>query len=447
MNAPYRSLYPAHLDLLQQRWEDALEAEHLDAVVLHSGTPLVSFLDDYEYAFRPNPHFLQWLPLTQHADCALLIAPGQRPRLFYYQPDDYWYLPPRDPEPWWADHFDIEVVRDAGGWRNGVEGRLGSPSAARVAVLGDAPSLAEVFAAEQVNPGALLGRLHVARTRKTAYELACMEAATDLAARAHVAAERAFREGQSEYGIHLRYLEACGHTDSELPYNSIVALNEHGAVLHYQARERTAPDDARSFLLDAGAAVNAYAADITRTYAYADGAFADLVAALDRLQQELCSEVRAGLDFRDLHLRTHRGIAALLREAGVIRAAPDDAVASGLSAVFYPHGLGHFIGLQVHDVAGLIDNEGKPRPRPEGHASLRLTRDLEPDNVLTIEPGLYFIDLLLQRWRENGDATMLDWDRVDALRPYGGIRIEDNVVVTADGCDNLTRRAFAALDG
>jgi Xaa-Pro dipeptidase len=273
-----------------------------------------------------------------------------------------------------------------------------------------------------------------------------MAAATQLAARAHVAAERAFRDGASEYAIHLRYLEACAHNDAELPYNSIVALNEHGAVLHYQARDRAAPEETRSFLIDAGATVNAYAADITRTYAREDGPFADLIMAMDRLQQDLCSEVRAGLDFRELHLRTHLGVAALLEEAGVIRVAAEDAVASGLSAVFYPHGLGHFIGLQTHDVAGLIDNDGHSRPRPEGHPSLRLTRVLESGNVLTIEPGLYFIDLLLQRWRDNGDAAMLDWERVEALRPLGGIRIEDNIVVTDSGCDNLTRRAFTKLE-
>ena len=151
------------------------------------------------------------------------------------------------------------------------------------------------------------------------------------------------------------------------------------------------------------------------------------------------------MDYKQLHLEAHRAIAGVLEAAGVIRVTADTAVESGLSAVFYPHGLGHFLGLQTHDVAGLIDNDGQPIPRPEGHPALRLTRVLEADNVLTIEPGLYFIDSLLQRWREGPDASMIDWDRVAALAPCGGIRIEDNVVVTEDGCDNLTRRAFAEL--
>jgi Xaa-Pro dipeptidase len=447
MNTAYQPLYAEHVAQVQAHWEAVLEAENLSAALVHSGTPLYSFLDDYEYAFRPNPHFLHWLPLTQHADSALLIVPGERPRLFYFQPDDYWYLPPADPDPWWAQHFDIEVVREADGWRDGLQQRLAGAAfgLADMAAVGDSPSLSSAFDAARINPQGLVDRMHIVRTRKTPYEVACIERAARLAARAHVAAEQAFRAGESEFGIHLAYLAACEHTDTQLPYNNIVALNEHGAVLHYQARERAAPAEARSFLLDAGCTVHGYASDITRTYAGQGGAFADLVAAMDEVQQGLTGRVRAGLDYKALHLEAHRDIAAVLESAGIIRVAAETAVESGLSAVFYPHGLGHFLGLQTHDVAGLIDNSGRPIPRPPGHPALRLTRVLEPGNVLTIEPGLYFIDSLLARWREQEDASMVDWDRVAALAPCGGVRIEDNVLVTENGCDNLTRRAFAEL--
>jgi Xaa-Pro dipeptidase len=146
-----------------------------------------------------------------------------------------------------------------------------------------------------------------------------------------------------------------------------------------------------------------------------------------------------------LHLQAHSDIAGVLAQAGVIRVAADDAVESGLSGVFFPHGLGHFLGLQTHDVAGLIDDQGVPIPRPEGHPALRLTRVLEAGNVLTVEPGLYFIDSLLSRWRRERDASMVDWQRVAALAPCGGVRIEDNVLVAERGCENLTRPAFAGV--
>lgn len=441
MEQSHHAHYAAHLAVVQGHWEEALAAGGFDAALVHSGTPMYSFLDDYEYAFRPNPHFLWWLPLTHHADSVLLIEPGRRPVLYFYQPDDYWYLPPADPEPWWADHFTIEVTREANEWQRLLAGKLGP----RTVAVGDSPSLADVLPGENINPAAVVDRIHLSRTRKTAYEIDCIGQAARLAAVAHREAEKAFREGESEFGIHLRYLAACRHTDYELPYNNIVALNTHGAVLHYQARERAVPEQRHSFLLDAGCTVNAYASDITRTYAAAPGDFADMIAAMDVLELDLVSRVRAGVDYKELFLDSHRAIAGVLRDFDIIRVGADEALESGLSSVFYPHGLGHFLGLQTHDVAGLIDNRGEPIARPDGHPALRLTRVLEEGNVLTVEPGLYFIDTLLNKWRADGDAAAINWERVEALKPCGGIRIEDNVVVRENDCDNLTRRAFEGV--
>ena len=431
--------YKNHVAELQRHWGNALQAESYDAALIHAGSKLVSFLDDYEYPFRCNPHLLWWLPLTHHHDSALLVRPGERPKLFYYQPDDYWYTPPADPESWWADEFEVVPVRDADAWKQaGIN--------EHTAYIGDAPCLAEAVSSTRLNPARLLNRIHLDRTRKTAYEIACMAQAARLGAVAHTAAEQAFREGLSEYDIHQRYCMSIQMVDAELPYGNIVALNEHAAVLHYQEHEQQVPDQLRSFLIDAGATVHGYACDITRTYATESGEFSDLILAMDTMQQRLCAAVVEGLDYRDLHLRAHLDIAGILRDFDIIRPSAEDAVASGLSAVFYPHGLGHFLGLQTHDVAGLIaDVEGTPIPRPEGHPFLRLTRTLEAGNVLTIEPGLYFIEPLLRKWRENGDITAINWDKVETLAPYGGIRIEDDMVVTDGAPRNLTREAFEAL--
>ncbi|NND45757.1 MAG: Xaa-Pro dipeptidase [Xanthomonadales bacterium] len=431
--------YADHVTQCQQRWERALTAEGFDAAVIHSGSQVFSFLDDYHYPFRPNPHFLQWLPLTHHHDSALVVVPGRRPVLWYYQPDDYWYTPPSDPASWWADHFDVRPVREDDAWVSGV------PDGGRTAFVGDAPGLAAIADGADINPGRLVNRIHLDRTRKTPYELACMAEANRVAAVSHLEAERAFREGCSEYQIHQRYCAAGRQLDHELPYGNIVALNEHGAVLHYQDRDRSPPERSHSFLIDAGATQQAYASDITRTYsAQPDDEFAQMIAAMDAMQQQLCGQVRAGLDYRDLHLETHLRIAGILADFDLVSVAPERAVETGLSSVFYPHGLGHFIGLQTHDVAGLIaDPDGTEIPRPEGHPFLRLTRVLEEGNVLTVEPGLYFIDSLLRKWREQRDEAAINWSRVEALAPFGGIRIEDNVVVTAGEPVNLSRAAFA----
>jgi Xaa-Pro dipeptidase len=431
--------YPNHVAHVQQRWENALEAEGYDAALIHAGSKLASFLDDYEYPFRCNPHLLWWSPLTHHHDSALLVRPGQPPKLYYFQPDDYWHLPPADPESWWADEFEVVPVRDIDAWKQaGIN--------AKTAYIGDAPSLAESVNGSQLNPTRLLNRIHLERTRKTPYEIACMAEAARLGAVAHTAAERAFREGLSEYDIHQRYCMSIKMVDAALPYGNIIALNDHSAVLHYQVQEQQAPQEIRSFLIDAGATVNGYACDITRTYAAHACEFADMISAMDTMQQKLCDAVVAGLDYRDLHLTAHMDIAGILKDFDIINVSAEDAVASGLSSVFYPHGLGHYLGLQTHDVAGLIaDVEGTPIPRPEGHPFLRLTRTLEAGNVLTIEPGLYFIEPLLRKWRENGDVAAINWGKVEAMTPYGGIRIEDNVVVTEGNPLNLTRNAFARL--
>lgn len=431
--------YRAHVSELQKHWEKALQAEGYDAVLIHAGSKLVSFLDDYEYPFRCNPHLLWWLPLTHHHDSALLIRPGRQPKLYYYQADDYWHAPPADPDAWWADEYDVVIVREEDGWKQaGIN--------TNTAYIGDAACLADTVNAQQLNPERLLNRIHLARTRKTPYEIACMAEAARLGAIAHTAAEQAFREGLSEYDIHQRYCMSIQMVDAELPYGNIIALNEHGAVLHYMDHQQQAPAELRSFLIDAGATVHGYASDITRTYAAETGQFAEMITAMDSMQQQLCAAVVEGLDYRDLHLRAHLDIAEILKEFDIINGSVEAAVESGLSSVFYPHGLGHYLGLQTHDVAGLIaDVDGTPIPRPEGHPYLRLTRNLESGNVLTIEPGLYFIEPLLRKWRKNGDVAMINWDKVEQLTPYGGIRIEDNVVVTDGASRNLSREAFAGL--
>ena len=250
-----------------------------------------------------------------------------------------------------------------------------------------------------------------------------------------------FEGGGNELEIHQAFVEALGCEEAALPYPTIVGLDEKGAVLHYEGK-RTEVRDGRSLLIDAGARVRGYASDITRTRpgARADGRFRSLVAAMERAQQALCDGVRPGRPWGDLHAEAHRTLSGVLKDEGVIRVEPDEAVESGLSRVFFPHGLGHFLGIQVHDVGGhLAHRDGRRAEPPPEHPMLRTTRTLEPGHVITVEPGVYFIPMLLDRWREGERRRTVDWDSVDALLPYGGVRIEDNVLVTDGAPRNLTR--------
>lgn len=436
---PSHSRYAEHLDVLRARTDAALARSGHSRLLVAAGIEKMRFLDDMPYPFKPNAHFKHWLPLNRHPHSWIAYTPGERPLLVYYQPDDYWHVPPSAPSGDWVEHFDIRVIAEPGG-----AAAILAPLAAGAAIVGE-PDAALPGVAPN-NPPVLLNALHFERAHKTAYELDCMRRAQRHAVRGHVAAREAFRAGASEAAINAAYLAAAGHTDSDLPYNNIVALNENGATLHYQYKSFEAPSRHRSLLIDAGAEVDGYAADITRTWGDGDAAFADLVSAVDNEQQGLAAKVRAGTDYRDLHLECHLRLATVLRALEIVDMEPGSMLETGVSSVFFPHGLGHPIGLQVHDVAGYSDAEGKLIPRPDGHPFLRMTRTLAPGMVVTIEPGLYFIPTLLKGLRAGPHAKAVDWDRLEHLAKFGGVRIEDEVHCTDGAPENLTRDAFAELE-
>ncbi|MCK6371890.1 MAG: Xaa-Pro dipeptidase, partial [Gammaproteobacteria bacterium] len=312
----------------------------------------------------------------------------------------------------------------------------------RGVLLGPPEQWGSAWPEAERNPPALVGYLHYHRARKSGWELACMRRAAALAAPGHHAAQATFRDGGTEFDILDAFLVGCGQCESELPYGAIVALDAHCATLHYQHRDRDTSrrGQATNLLLDAGCSVRGYASDITRSYARQDGEFARMIADLDELQQALCAAVGPGVPFPDLHRRCHHDIARLLGAWDLVRMPPDEMVAAGVTAAFFPHGLGHLLGLQVHDVGGhLADDEGRILEPPADFPRLRFLRTLEPGQVVTIEPGVYFIDSLLERLRAGVHASAIDWDAIERLRRHGGIRIEDDVLVTADGSENLTR--------
>jgi Xaa-Pro dipeptidase len=431
--------YPGHVNTVKSRHDRALERAGAGHAVIFSGAPRGVFLDDYNYPFKANPHFISWLPLTDTPFCYLVYTPGETPVLVYYQEKDYWHVPPASPTGFWPNQFDIRIVHSL----DDVAKHL--PEARDKCILiGELTDQSLAFGIERVNPGSALNMLHYERSVKTGYELECMRAASRRAVKGHRAAAKAFRAGKSEFDIHLDYCRAASHAENDLPYGNIVALNENGAVLHYQHQSHVKPNEFRSFLIDAGGRVHGYASDITRTYAKEDGEFAELIEKFNQLQLELVAEVKAGVDFTDLHLLCHRKIAALLSESGIASGSPEALIESDVTSAFYPHGLGHLLGIQVHDVGGHMgDDSGTIVDPPSGHPFLRLTRILEVDQVLTIEPGLYVIDMLLENLAGSPGYRMINQAKLDWLRPYGGIRIEDNVRVLADGCENLTRDAFA----
>lgn len=432
-------LYLEHLETLARRTDRSLAAAGFDALVIQAGSPPTQFLDDQDYPYKVNPHFKAWVPITDNPSSLLVYRPGARPRVLFHQPNDYWHKTPGLPREAWTHAVELTAMPDPSraseAWQT-----LG-----QVAFIGP-PGSFEDAAEGSLNNPELLAHLHYDRAVKTPYELECMRRASRLGALGHRAALAAFRRGASEYEAHMRYLEACVQREEEMPYNNIVAYNEHAAVLHYQHLGRESPRALRSFLIDAGAQYRGYASDITRTHAHAGGRFAELIEAMDGAQLRLCDEIVAGRDYREVHLTAHRILGDVMHTAGITKIDGEEALERGVTGVFFPHGIGHLLGLQVHDVGGVMGNvDGVERKRPEGHPYLRLTRMLEPGVVVTVEPGIYFIDTLLAAAHDSAKRALIDWSVVEELRPFGGIRIEDNVVTTAGIPENMTRDAFAAL--
>ena len=436
-----QAAFPAHLAEMTTLWEHLLDEHGFDAAALPAGVAEMRFQDDLGPPFVPNPHFARWFPSDRCEGSVLLLRPGSVPKLYFFAPDDYWHLPPTLPD--WADAaFQVAPHANSGELQDAVARELATLG--RVAVLGPPRGLARDLPLALANPEALTNAVLFSRARKTPFEVACMREATAVGVRGHLAARDAFRNGGSEYDIHLAYLAASGQEESQLPYPNIIALNEHAGVLHYQLYDRQRPTPARSFLIDAGGKAAGYASDITRTYSATPGdEFDSLIDALDEKQQALCQAARAGANYRDLQERLHLAVADLLARFGFVRCAAESAFERKITDAFVPHGLGHLLGLQTHDVGGrMADASGEEVPPPERFPSLRYTRAIEPGHVVTVEPGLYFIPTLLDALADTEAGADVNWQRVDAFRPCGGARVEDDLLITEDGAENLTRQAF-----
>jgi len=438
-NPALGELYAEHVDIIASRHDHALEQAGASHAVVFSGNPRIAFLDDYQMPYKANPHFVNWAPLTRLPFSYIVYTPGETPILIYFQPHDYWHVVPGTPDGYWTDQFDIRVVHSI----DDIAKHL-PEDREKCIVIGEIIDDALTFGIERVNPKTAMNALHYVRGVKTPYELAVMRLASLRGATGHVAAEAAFRNGLSEFEIHRAYCQAVSLTDPELPYGNIIGLNNHGAILHYTDLDRQAPEQLHSFLIDAGAQVHGYASDITRTHSFEDQRFQDLIDRMDTMEQEIVSQVQVGVDYRDLHVGTHKLLAGVLVDAELATGDPDTLLATGVTSAFFPHGLGHLLGIQVHDVGGFMEDEsGTTIDPPSGHPFLRLTRVLEENQVLTIEPGLYAIDMLLENLRGTPAENHVNWKTVDWLRPFGGVRIEDNVRVLVNDRENLTRDAFA----
>jgi Xaa-Pro aminopeptidase len=311
---------------------------------------------------------------------------------------------------------------------------------------------------ERVGAPAVVDAIAALRLRKAPEELAELRRLVPVTREAHELAMRHSRPGVLEQVLVGQVEGAFARAGCVPAYETILSVR--GEVLHNHAhRNRLQAGDV--VLCDAGpeAAATGYCNDVTRCWPVG-GRFTpqarDVYQLVLEAELDALSAIRPGVRYRDLHLRAARVLARGLVALGLLRGSPDGLVEQGAHAVFFPHGLGHLLGLDVHDLEAFGDRVhypgGRTRSTQFGTAFLRMDLDLEPGMTFTIEPGLYFVPAILHHPELSARfKDAVDWARAESYltlnqgRGLGGIRIEDDVVCTGDGVEVLTAAIPKAL--
>lgn len=443
-------------DLFAQR-RAALLARVQAPVLLASNGPRARNLPMNQVPFRADSTFLYFTGCTEPGAFALITPDGCT--LFLEPPDD-------DDALWHGEVDTFEARRE----RYGVEGirphaELEAACAPlRGALLGlavpDSDMTARVAALtghalrypRASGPLPLVDAVIALRRTRDAWELERMREAAELAAKAHLVAMRATRAGLYERHIAAIFdatLAAEGVTNS---YQSIVTVR--GEILHNHGYDNRL-EDGQLLLLDGGAETRTgHASDVTRTWPV-NGRFdarqRDAYALVLTANEACIDRVRAGTRYRDIHWTAMRTVARGLVDLGLLRGSEDALVESGAVGVFFPHGVGHLLGMDVHDLENFGDRPayapGRSRPTQFGARNLRMDLDLEPDMVVTIEPGFYVVPAILRNAKLRAElGELVDFDAAERWVGFGGIRIEDDVRVTDGAPENLTAAIPKSLD-
>lgn len=278
------------------------------------------------------------------------------------------------------------------------------------------------------------------REIKQPEEIAQLEEVSLTGYKMHTTAMKQCREGVSELDIAVELARIAAQGGGRTSFRSIVS--QHGETLHNLSYDERL-QNGRLLLIDAGAEnAMGYASDHTRTLPVG-GRFTpkqreiyEIVLAANARGQELA---RPGATYQSVHLEAMRVIAEGLSQLGLMRGDPAEAVAAGAAALFMPHGLGHQMGLDVHDMEGLGEkyvgyDDATSRSPQFGLGALRMGKTLRPGHVLTVEPGIYFIPALIEKWeREQIHSAFINFPKLHSYFDFGGIRLEDDILITPTG--------------
>ncbi len=388
-----------------------------DTVLIYCGTPIQKpggF--DQTYPFLPHPDYF-WLTGSRRAYGVSAFTKAEG----------------------WVD-FVLPVTREEMIWEGGAEvmpGKdlaefsswLGKRNSTRVFILGqegndELVKIQEVFSRE--------------RRKKDSEEVELVRRLASIANAGYLKVKSTIRPGISERQIQLDYEAAILQAGSEKhPYDSIVGTGSNSAILHAIPTSRIVKDG-EHVLIDAGADIHDYCVDITRIFPASGQRSSQLKNIYDivlQAQKESIAMCVPGIEWKDVHLKSAKVIAQGLVDLNILKISAEEALSTNAVSVFFPHGVGHMVGLRVRDVGGPYN----PNPKKYAGARLRVDMQLEENHLMTVEPGLYFIAALLhdaETRRTYGDQ--INWLEAEKWLSFGGVRIEDDILVTSKGAVNLT---------
>ena len=280
------------------------------------------------------------------------------------------------------------------------------------------------------------------RSAKEPQEIEELERAAVIGYKMHTTAMRMCKPGAIEQNI-AGYLKGIAHGYGAMESFATI-LSQHGEIMH-GAPSMNPLEDGRLLLVDAGAeTINNYCSDNTRTMPV-NGKFTqrqlEIYSIVEECHDYAQKAARPGVKYWDVHFGVCRLMTDRLKELGLMKGDTDEAVAAGAHAMFLCHGLGHMMGMDVHDMENFdqinvgFDEETRPNLEQFGTNCLRMGRRLEEGFVVTDEPGIYFIPALIDDWRSKGlHKDFINYDMLETYKDFGGIRIEDDLLITKDGC-------------
>lgn len=400
-----------------------------ESVVVSSGLPLTQPGGlDQTYDFLPHPNYY-W------------ITGLRRPKgITTYSPSEGWtdFVDPVGPE---------EKI-----WEGGSEGPegtdvkhfrkwLGKRDKKSVVTLNDLSQDIEIYidkAKKEKKQLEILETWNSCRRIKDSEEISKIKLAAQAASKGYELLRKMNFEGKSERAIQIEYeAETFRHGSQKAPYGTIVGAGTNSAILHAHPSSRIVKKD-DIVLIDAGADIDDYCVDITRVF-NSSGKFTkqqqaifDIVHAAQTASIELC---RAGIQWKDVHIASAKEIAKGLKDLKILNCSVEDAVSTHAVSAFFPHGVGHMVGLKVRDVGGDVTKKTKKYVG----VNLRVDLELQENFVMTVEPGLYFIPTLLETYKNNDKLKgFFNWNEIEKWTSFGGVRLEDDILVKKNSNENLT---------